>query len=154
MLSVIVSLLKELGLNSSDVGLQVSNRKVIDSLMDKFNFPKDYREKCFNIIDKLDKSSLEEMIKEFSTIGVSAASANEFLDVLKMDVNQIKQVLGDDDANIIELDRLFHLCKLYGIDDWITFNASIVRGLSYYSGTVFEGFDRKKTLRAICGGGR
>ncbi len=38
--------------------------------------------------------------------------------------------------------------------DWLVFDPSVVRGLAYYTGTVFEGFDREGKLRAICGGGR
>jgi histidyl-tRNA synthetase len=41
-----------------------------------------------------------------------------------------------------------------GLGDWIDFDPTIVRGLAYYTGTVFELFDAQKTLRAICGGGR
>ena len=46
------------------------------------------------------------------------------------------------------------LCEAYGIQDWILFDASVVRGLAYYTGLVFEAFDRKGELRAIAGGGR
>lgn len=46
------------------------------------------------------------------------------------------------------------LCEAYGIQDWILFDASVVRGLAYYTGIVFEAFDRKGELRAIAGGGR
>lgn len=43
----------------------------------------------------------------------------------------------------------------YGIGaDWVSFDFSVVRGLAYYTGVVFEGFDRAGKLRAICGGGR
>lgn len=42
----------------------------------------------------------------------------------------------------------------YGFRDWLVFDASVVRGLAYYTGVVFEGFDRSGQLRAICGGGR
>ena len=42
----------------------------------------------------------------------------------------------------------------YGIADWLQLDTSVVRGLAYYTGTVFEGFDRAGALRAICGGGR
>ena len=47
-----------------------------------------------------------------------------------------------------------NLCKAYGIEDWVQFDASVVRGLAYYTGIVFEAFDRKGELRAIAGGGR
>ena len=46
------------------------------------------------------------------------------------------------------------LCQAYDIQDWIVFDASVVRGLAYYTGIVFEAFDRNGELRAIAGGGR
>jgi histidyl-tRNA synthetase len=50
--------------------------------------------------------------------------------------------------------NLFRLLESYQIDEWVEFDASIVRGLAYYTGPVFEAHDRKGELRAICGGGR
>jgi len=55
---------------------------------------------------------------------------------------------------VAEFDKLFELAEAYGFADWISFDASVVRGLAYYTGIVFEGFDREGHLRAICGGGR
>lgn len=53
-----------------------------------------------------------------------------------------------------DLKKLFELAEGYGIREWLQFDASVVRGLSYYTGIVFEGFDKSGELRAICGGGR
>ena len=53
-----------------------------------------------------------------------------------------------------DIKRLLALAEDYGIADWLQFDASVVRGLSYYTGVVFEGFDKSGELRAICGGGR
>ena len=50
--------------------------------------------------------------------------------------------------------RLFELLDAYGLADRVVFDASIVRGLAYYTGIVFEAFDAGRSLRAICGGGR
>ena len=44
------------------------------------------------------------------------------------------------------------LCVCVGVDEWLQFDSSVVRGLAYYTGVVFEGFDRTGQLRAICGG--
>ena len=49
---------------------------------------------------------------------------------------------------------LFEAIESYGISDWVEFDGSIVRGLAYYTGSVFEVNDRKGKFRAICGGGR
>lgn len=53
-----------------------------------------------------------------------------------------------------DLARLWSLAEGYGIADWLVLDTSVVRGLAYYTGVVFEGFDRAGQLRAICGGGR
>ena len=63
-------------------------------------------------------------------------------------------MLGDESPAVKELRSLFGLCASYGIEDWIQLDVSVVRGLSYYTGTVFEAHDRKGELRAVCGGGR
>ncbi|CAM8959939.1 unnamed protein product [Rhodiola kirilowii] len=55
---------------------------------------------------------------------------------------------------IADLKQLFSLAENFGYSNWIQFDASIVRSLAYYTGIVFEGFDRQGKLRAICGGGR
>jgi histidyl-tRNA synthetase len=49
---------------------------------------------------------------------------------------------------------LFKLAEEYGFGDWLQFDASVVRGLAYYTGVVFEAFDKAGELRAIAGGGR
>jgi histidyl-tRNA synthetase len=53
-----------------------------------------------------------------------------------------------------ELRELFELLAGYGVADRVVFDASVVRGLAYYTGVVFEAFDAAGKLRAICGGGR
>jgi histidyl-tRNA synthetase len=55
---------------------------------------------------------------------------------------------------VAELTELFELASAYGISDWLAFDASVVRGLAYYTGPVFEAHDRAGDLRAVCGGGR
>lgn len=66
---------------------------------------------------------------------------------------------GDDGAEAEGLGDLRRLLALlaegYGIGpEWVQFDFTVVRGLAYYTGTVFEAFDKKGELRAICGGGR
>lgn len=69
-------------------------------------------------------------------------------------IEEYKEILGEDSAAIQELQQLFTYAQHYQIMDWIEFNPTIVRGLAYYTGIVFEGFDRDRQLRAIFGGGR
>lgn len=62
--------------------------------------------------------------------------------------------MGADSEGVKELRNLFSLLQSYNIQDWFVFDPTVVRGLAYYTGIVFEGFDRAGELRAICGGGR
>lgn len=59
------------------------------------------------------------------------------------DIDDFKTVLGSDNAGIVDIERLLFLSDAYGHRDWLVFDATIVRGLSYYTGVVFEAFDRK-----------
>ncbi|CAL5379154.1 unnamed protein product [Camellia sinensis] len=69
--------------------------------------------------------------------------------------NVLLEKLGAAGEAVADLKRLFSLAEKFGYSEWIQFDASVVRGLAYYTGTVFEkGFDREGKLRAICGGGR
>jgi histidyl-tRNA synthetase len=62
--------------------------------------------------------------------------------------------LGSEAAGVQDILKLLNLLEAYKIRAWFEFDPSVVRGLAYYTGIVFEGFDRKRELRAICGGGR
>src|SRR5690606_11765305 len=57
-------------------------------------------------------------------------------------------------AAVARLEEYEQRLAALGLGDFIRFDPGIVRGLAYYTGTVFEIFDRKGELRAICGGGR
>lgn len=46
----------------------------------------------------------------------------------------LEKLLGSDDTAVQQLQRLFELAAGYGYDDWLVFDASIVRGLAYYTG--------------------
>lgn len=87
--------------------------------------------------------------------------ANQFLLVdfpllvLKMTtIEEFITHLGEDAAGVQDILKLLNLLESYQIRPWFEFDPSVVRGLAYYTGIVFEGFDRKRELRAICGGGR
>lgn len=59
------------------------------------------------------------------------------------DFDKIAEKLGDNSPGILDIKRLLQLAEAYGFREWLQFDASVVRGLAYYTGVVFEGFDRK-----------
>mmetsp|Transcript_988 Transcript_988/g.1482 ORF Transcript_988/g.1482 Transcript_988/m.1482 type:complete len:229 (+) Transcript_988:826-1512(+) len=88
-------------------------------------------------------------------IGLEMPVINRILEVLQIqDLDAMRKIVGEDSKALSDLSQLFELSEAYGMRDWLVFDASVVRGLAYYTGIVFEGFDRAGELRAICGGGR
>ena len=71
-------------------------------------------------------------------------------------LEDLEEAMGQKSAAAAEIRQLLVLLKEgYGIGgDWVSFDFSVVRGLAYYTGIVFEGFDKAGKLRAVCGGGR
>jgi histidyl-tRNA synthetase len=57
-------------------------------------------------------------------------------------------------AALAELETLFSLLAAHGVAEWVRFDPTVVRGLAYYTGVVYEVFDAGRSLRAIAGGGR
>jgi histidyl-tRNA synthetase len=53
-----------------------------------------------------------------------------------------------------ELVEFFDLIKIFGVEDYVSYNPKVIRGLDYYTGTVFEAFEVGGASRAILGGGR
>jgi histidyl-tRNA synthetase len=110
-------------------------------------------------IDKLDKIGPDAVVTQLTDpagpIRLSAASAREVVDWLAVrDVATASTGVAPDSPARRNLLRLFELLDAYGLADRVEFDASIVRGLAYYTGVVFEAFDAGRKLRAICGGGR
>ncbi|XP_024379468.1 histidine--tRNA ligase, chloroplastic/mitochondrial [Physcomitrium patens] len=155
LLSAIVTFFTKLGITSNDVGIKVSNRKVLQAVLEKFNIPVDSFPAVCVIVDKLEKLPREEIEGELDKAGVPSNAVEGILKALSLkSFDDLEALIGAQSGAVAELKQLFALAEGYGIQDWLHFDASVVRGLAYYTGTVFEGFDKDKKLRAICGGGR
>ena len=126
--------------------------KVSMILLNMFDFP-DLFSSLSNILSK--KVPLDAIQGELEELGLEKSTIEKLTSVLtNTSIESISAVLPPDSKAVQQLSQLFSLCKAYGIDDWVLFDASVVRGLAYYTGVVFEAFDRKGVLRAIAGGGR
>lgn len=98
---------------------------------------------------------MEEIEKKLMLIGISSEAIKGLVQILSLkSLSKLEELLGAAGDAVADVKQLFSLAEQYGYSQWIQFDASVVRGLSYYTGIVFEGFDRQGNLRAICGGGR
>jgi histidyl-tRNA synthetase len=155
LLSAMVTFFRKVGLTSEDVGIKVNSRLVIGEVLGGLGIPPEKFAATCVLVDKLDKVSLDSIQGDLEELGLNRSVVEKLTDVLSVkSVDAIKEALGPDSPAVLQLTKLMDLCKAYGIEDWIVFDASVVRGLAYYTGVVFEAFDRKGELRAIAGGGR
>ncbi|KAI3721629.1 hypothetical protein L2E82_32646 [Cichorium intybus] len=155
LISSIVTFFKRIGITAKDVGIKISSRKVLQEVMSLYSVPETSFTKACIIIDKMGKITIEELKKELKSIELSNDAIENLLQVLSIkSFTELEEKLGGTGEAINELKQLFSLAEKFGYSEWIQFDASVVRGLAYYTGIVFEGFDREGKLRAVCGGGR
>lgn len=155
LLSAMVNFFERVGLTSEDVGIKVNSRLVIGEVLSELGIPEEKFAATCVLVDKLEKVPIDAIQGDLEELGLDRSVVEKLTTVLTNNsVEAIADVLGPDSAAVEQLNQLLLLCKAYGIEDWILFDASVVRGLAYYTGIVFEAFDRKGELRAIAGGGR
>ena len=155
LISVMVHFFRSVGLSANDLVIKISSRKVLEEVLGTLGIEGEgFTQTCI-IVDKMDKLPSEVIETQLSEIGLDSSAISTIqlvLGIKKLD--DLKRQLGEESEGVLELMNLFRLLESYQIDEWVEFDASIVRGLAYYTGPVFEAHDRKGELRAICGGGR
>ncbi len=155
LLAVITTFFQRMGLGPDDVGIKLNSRKVLQSVLSGLGVTDAQFAPVCVLVDKLEKVSRDELEGEFAELGLAPGVVDQIIDTLSIrDLDELALVLGEDHPAVAELRQLWALAAAYGYQDWLQLDASVVRGLAYYTGTVFEAFDRGGSLRAICGGGR
>ena len=153
--SVLVHFFRSVGLSSDDLVIRVSSRKVLEEVLGSLGVTGDaFSETCI-IVDKMDKLPAEAIEAQLTELGLGPDAISTIQSVLGIkDMGDLEGALGDSSEAVSELGAMFSLFESYGIGDWAELDASVVRGLAYYTGPVFEAHDRAGDLRAVCGGGR
>lgn len=162
LLAAAAEFFRRVGLGPDVVGIKINSRAVLEALLAKYGITKnsspdgeDLFAKTCVIIDKLDKIGGCAVTEELSKINVSSESAEAILKALEAPtIEALGEIVGSDSPALKEVQRLFELANAYGFGDYLVFDASVVRGLAYYTGIVWEAFDKHYGLRAIMGGGR
>ena len=155
LISVMVTFFEEIGLSSDDVVISISNRKVLEEVLGSLGVEGDLFAKTCIVVDKMEKLPPDVIEKQLSDLGHSSEVITKIQTVLGIkDMKNLKSSLDNSSSAISELNTLFDLIEAYGMSEWVQFDASVVRGLAYYTGSVFEAHDREGKFRAICGGGR
>ena len=161
LLSAMFCVFDAVGLKRGQVKVRLNSRALLEESLRKgvlASRPDAFEPLCV-VIDKIDKigpaSVTEQLCDSAGQIGLSKDEADQVLEMLgARSLDDASRFVDDNSVALSDLRRLYDLLDAYGIVDQIPFDASVVRGLAYYTGVVFEAFDAGGTLRAIAGGGR
>ena len=151
LMAAAVDIMRAFGLGPKDVQLRVSDRRVIRSLLLGRGITEGQLPTAFAVIDRSErvpKNVLEEMLKDAGYGKREAAAVFEIAALRGPDVLKTAGEAAE------PLSQAVQALEAMGLGDFVSIDLTIVRGLAYYTGIVFELFDAQKTLRAICGGGR
>ncbi len=135
----------EAGLSPDQVSIYVNNRRLMDEAFSILEIEKDLRPTVFKVVDKLGKLSENEWRAYALDVGLSEIQVDGLLKLLN------NQNLWQDSEELV---KFFDLIKSFGVEDYVSYNPKVIRGLDYYTGTVFEAFELGGESRAILGGGR
>ncbi len=144
-ISIAAYLYKELGLTSNEVVIKVNDRELVQESLIKSGVPKNKLKNVIKIIDKKEKVSQKDFFLMLTEEGLDKKTAENIQEYLS-DTKAFKKSEW--------LSKLFELLIGFGVDEYVVYDPTIVRGLDYYTRTVFEGWDVKGEFRSIWGGGR
>ncbi len=158
LVALALDVMRELGLDSSQVKARVSDRRLLHALLLHAEIPEDSTTAVYSVIDKRGREPADVFRGKLVTAAGSEAKADRMESFLACsDFTELASRVGEAPELDPHFDRMreyFRYVDALGFSDWIRFDLSIVRGLAYYTGIVFELFDTDGEFRAICGGGR
>ena len=147
--------LRRMGLSRDDFRVHVSNRALLSELLAASGIPADLHAQVFLALDKRGKMPDEEIAAMLRDGGVDDAGVKAAFAIMDLKtLDEAERLAGAGSPAVAQLRELFRLSGLAGFADCLVFDISVIRGLSYYTGIVFECFDTQREFRAIFGGGR
>ena len=155
--------LRKLGLDHEAFQVRVGSRSLLTDLLDHLDIEPEYFDITFLALDKRGKIGDDEVHGLLEAEGLSAGDAERIFSLLSIQsLEEVESLFSEgvsslgvwSPESLRELRELFDLSEAYGLKEYLIFDISIVRGLDYYTGIVFEAFDTGRKLRAIFGGGR
>src|SRR3989442_7880178 len=136
LIALCIDVLRAFGLTEKDFVVRISDREFWTDFLRQQNFPAERWEEVLQTIDKSEREPRDKTAEKLGQL------ADPVLSILS------------EGGKSEKLDRLVDGLDAHGLAEYVDVDVRIVRGLAYYTGTVFEVFDRAGKLRAIAGGGR
>ena len=159
LLALAIDVMRGVGLKATDVRARVSDRRLLTAVLSDVGVKATETAAVFAAIDKLGREPRDVTLGKVEK-AVSDANARRGVARVLDRTSDLNALAAEfrSSTNVMEavthMREYLNFLDALGVGDWVDFDLSIVRGLAYYTGTVFELFDAKGEFRAICGGGR
>lgn len=140
LLALVVDMLRAFGFGPKDFVVRLSDRDAWIQFASSRGVPADRLPDFLGVIDKLERAQEAESIRRLGEFGIELAAVRAFIADPAAEAAKLQGILADLQAR--------------GLGDYVEVDLTIVRGLAYYTGLVFEVFDRGGKERALAGGGR
>ncbi len=155
LLKTAVEALNTLGFGASDFQIHVNNRELVCDFLIANGISVDRLLPVMGIMDKKEKVSAEAFGDMLSETGLSQTQIQALQAFMSAKtIAEVEAFHLTDSSGLKNLKEFLSYADTLGISDYITVDMSVVRGLAYYTGIVFEAFDTQRAFRAIFGGGR
>jgi histidyl-tRNA synthetase len=158
LLAVAVGIMQELGLGPDDVRARVSDRRLLSAVLAAIGVPPAAFPVAYGVLDKAGRQPDDVAREKLIAAGVGAPTADAVIGLARPGAVEAIRATHGKDAAVAErlgrMDTYLAYLEALGVRSWVDVDLSIVRGLAYYTGIVFELFDARGELRAVCGGGR
>ncbi|HET7586171.1 MAG TPA: histidine--tRNA ligase [Gemmatimonadaceae bacterium] len=166
LLAVAIDIMRVLGLTAADVRARVSDRRLLQAMLQSRGVSAAAMPAAFAVIDKMEREPRAVGEEKLRAAGLQESAVQavfrtlDYRDSAPRSGDGLVRLRADFAADADVTARVDELATYLGyldaldVRDWVVFDPTIVRGLAYYTGIVFELFDARGELRAICGGGR
>jgi histidyl-tRNA synthetase len=161
-IAITYEVLKELGFR--EFKIRINNRKLLNGLIQYAGVEKEKVIEAFRAIDKLDKVGIEGVKKELKSRNIKTDSIKKILQIIGIKgkpnrvlstVEKFVKNLKEGKEGIDELRQLISYLKLFDVDEnYYVIDLSLVRGLDYYTGPIYETVVTKPKIGSLTGGGR
>lgn len=142
---------KELGI---DAVVKYNNRKLMSGLIGYAGIPKEKTDSVIGIIDKLEKVSRQELVDMLKELAINDEAINKLFKLFEMKYDEYQKIDNDlVKEGLAELDEVNKYLSDLSISDKCEFCPTLARGLSIYTGIVFEFYDKEKRITSAIGGG-
>jgi histidyl-tRNA synthetase len=143
-IAICATFLKLAGISPQQITIKVNHRRLMEEQLALAGLPTEKQKEIFHLVDKVDKLNKDDWKNAGLDIGLSNGQVDKLHDLIN------EKELWKQSPELIQI---FAALEQLGLNDYVNFDPRIIRGLDYYTGTVFEAWDISGDGRAVLGGG-